>query len=334
MALTPLRGNPLVSVVITAYNYAEFIAAALDSVLQQSYRSIEIVVADDGSTDDTPEIVSRYAVRDPRVGLVRGQNVGQPANTNRGVAATSGEIICFLDADDEFRPGKISAVIEAFRRSPDCGLCVHRMQKVDEQGRPFGTPFPKFIDSGWLLERLLANGGRCSFPATSAISVRREVGSRVFPIQSDSPRVGDAYIHYPAAFLSNVCVIPGAYSAFRYHRRSMNGAFRSALDCLTTQLQECEEVFSTNREFVARELGEDIAAQMKLTDAQVVRDLARGYLLVSGEPEYRGLSLAGLVASLPNVKRKRLWKIILNLPRPIGRQLFLFHSGWTWGGSR
>jgi glycosyltransferase involved in cell wall biosynthesis len=327
MTLPPLCENPLVSVVITAYNYAEFIGAALESVTRQSYRDVEVVVADDGSTDETPSIVERYQGCDGRVRLLRGQNVGQPANTSRGFAATSGEIICFLDADDEYMEGKIEATVEAFHRYQDCGLCVHRMQKVDERGRPFGAPFPKVIDSGWLLERLLANGGRCSFPATSAISIRRAVGNRIFPTQCDSPRVGDAYIHYPAAFLSNVCVIPDAYSTYRCHRRSMSRGFTSALDCLRAQLQEFEEVFSTNRRFVARALGGDIAARMKLTDSQDVVERALGYLLVSGKPEYEGLSAASLFASLSNVRRKRLWRIILGLPGPTGRLLFLFRRG-------
>jgi glycosyltransferase involved in cell wall biosynthesis len=328
MTLPSLCENPLVSVVITAYNYAEFIGAALESVMRQSYPRVEIMVADDGSTDETPNIVKRYERHDPRVRLLRGRNVGQPANTSRGFAATSGEIICFLDADDEFRVGKIEAIVQAFRRSPDCGLCVHRMQKVDERGRAFGAPFPKVIDSGWLLERLLANGGRCSFPATSAISIRREVGKRIFPIESDSRRVGDAYIHYPAAFLSSVCVVPGAYSTYRCHRKSMSRAFTSTLDSLAAQLRECEEVFSTNRKFVSRELGGSVAARMKLTDSQDVAERALGYLLVSGRPEYGGLSVAALLASVSNFKRKRLWRVILGLPGPVGRRVFLFRRGF------
>jgi glycosyltransferase involved in cell wall biosynthesis len=328
MALAPLTENPLVSVVITAYNYAEFIAAAVESVLQQSYRHVEIVVADDGSTDETPNIVRYYQGRDSRVRLVRGQNVGQPANTSRGFAATSGEIICFLDADDVFNAGKIEATVQSFRHSPECGLCLHRVQRIDEQGRPFGNPFPKVIDSGWLLDRLLSNGGRCSFPPTSAIAVRREVGNRIFPIQNDFRRVGDAYIHYPSAFLSNVSVIPGVYSAYRCHRRSMSRAFRSPLDCITVLLRECEQVFSTNKKFVARELGEDVAARMNLTDAQDVAEFILGYLLLSGKPEYKGLSVAALVPSLTNVRRKRLWRITLGLPAPIGRQVFLLRNRW------
>jgi glycosyltransferase involved in cell wall biosynthesis len=85
--LSALLSNPCVSVVVTRYNYAGFISAALDSVLGQDYRKIEVVVADDGSSDAAPEIVWRYTRVDPRVRLITGENVGQPRNTNRGVAA-------------------------------------------------------------------------------------------------------------------------------------------------------------------------------------------------------------------------------------------------------
>lgn len=327
MTLPPLRRNPLVSVVITAYNYAEFIGAALESVILQSYRRTEIVVADDGSTDETPSIANRYEKRDPRVRLLRGKNVGQPANTSRGFAATSGEVICFLDADDEFMAGKIEATVQAFRRSPDCGLCVHRMQKVDERGRPFGAPFPKAIDSGWLLERLLANGGRCNFPATSAISIRREVGNRIFPIQCDSPRVGDGYIHCPSAFLTKVCALPSAYATYRCHRKNMSATFESPLDCLATQLQELEGVFATNQRFVARELGEAAAARMERTDSKEYLERALAYLLLSDRHEYGGFSVKELFESLPNSNRKKLWKVLLSLPRPMGKHLFAWRRG-------
>src|SRR5260370_3979928 len=113
--LPAVPDDPSVSVIITSYNYAAFISGALDSVLSQDYRKLEVIVADDGSSDATPEIVRKYANADPRVSLISGENAGQPRNTNRGFAASSGDIICFLDADDEFAPGKISAVLRHSR---------------------------------------------------------------------------------------------------------------------------------------------------------------------------------------------------------------------------
>src|SRR5260370_5413056 len=302
--LPAVPDDPSVSVIITSYNYAAFISGALDSVLSQDYRKLEVIVADDGSSDATPEIVRKYANADPRVSLISGENAGQPRNTNRGFAASSGDIICFLDADDEFAPGKISAVVEAFQAFPECGLCLHPMQPIDSKGRNIDSPFPRFIDSGWLCEHLLANGGRCSFPATSAISIRRPIAERVFPILSESRRVGDAYIHYPAAFLTNVRSLPGPYSRYRYHRANMTSSARNAADISLSLLVECEEIFRTNTSFVSRELGVQYAKEMRLTDSSLFVEYALRYALLSGGGSYKDLSAEYLLDLLPKCIRR------------------------------
>ncbi|HVJ06284.1 MAG TPA: glycosyltransferase [Candidatus Saccharimonadales bacterium] len=323
MELASLCEDPLVSVVITSYNYAEFITEALKSVLEQDYAQIEVIVADDGSTDNTSEIVKDFASRDTRVRWKAGVNLGQPRNTNRGFAETSGEIICFLDADDTFRPRKLQAVVKALRESPECGLCLHNVQKVDQRGRPFGPPYPGHIKSGWVLQELLSSGGRCLFPPTSGIAVRREVAERIFPIRTEFRKVGDAYIHFPAAFLSRVCVAPGAYSTYRQHNRNMSWHFNSTLERLVGQLQEFEEVFATNREFVATHLGYEYAESLKITDSHEVVERALSYLLVSGRSEYKGLTMAQLRNDLPSGILKNLWVCLSTLPPPIARYLFL-----------
>jgi glycosyltransferase involved in cell wall biosynthesis len=320
--LPALPDDPSVSVVITSYNYAPFISGALDSVLSQDSRKLEVIVADDGSTDATLETVRKYASADPRVRLITGENVGQPRNTNRGFAASSGDIICFLDADDEFAPHKISAVVQAFQSFPDCGLCLHRLRPIDEKGREVGPPFPKFIDSGWLCERLLASGGRCSFPATSAISIRRPIAERVFPILSDSRRVGDAFIHYPAAFLTNVCSLPGPYSRYRYHDSNMTRCAKNPVDISLSMLVECEEIFRTNTSFVARELGVQYAKEMRLADSRLFVEDALHYALLTGERRYKDLSAEYLLGLLPKGLRRTLWATLLNLPSPLASVAF------------
>jgi glycosyltransferase involved in cell wall biosynthesis len=320
--LPALPDDPSVSVIITSYNYAEFISKALDSVLTQDYRKLNVIVADDGSTDATPEIVSKYAMADQRVSLITGENVGQPRNTNRGFAASSGDIICFLDADDEFAPHKISAVVQAFQAFPDCGLCLHRMRPIDERGREIGSPYPKFIESGWLCERLLASGGRCSFPPTSAISIRRPIAEKVFPILSDSRRVGDAYIHYPAAFLTKVCSLPGLYSRYRYHGSNMTRSAKNPVDISLSMLAECEEIFRTNSSFVARELGVQYAKELRLADSRLFVEDALHYALLTGERRYKELSAEYLLGLLPKGLRRTLWSALLKLPSPLPRVAF------------
>src|ERR1700690_294673 len=101
----------LVSIIINNYNYARFLSTAIDSALSQSYRSIEVIVVDDGSTDNSRDIISAYG--DRVIAVLKG-NGGQASAFNAGVSASHGDIICFLDADDLFYRWKVSRVVEAF----------------------------------------------------------------------------------------------------------------------------------------------------------------------------------------------------------------------------
>jgi len=105
-----------VSVVIPAYNSGRFIARAVESVLGQSRAAAEVIVVDDGSTDDTGEAVRRYG---ERVRYVRQENGGASVARNTGVAAAEGEWIAFLDADDEWLPGKLAAQMDLLGRHPE-----------------------------------------------------------------------------------------------------------------------------------------------------------------------------------------------------------------------
>lgn len=104
-----------VSVIIAAYNAARYIAEALHSALAQTHGEPELIVVDDGSTDNTIEIVSELA---PRANVIRQRNAGAGAARNRGVTEATGEFITFLDADDRFTREKLAVQLAAFDRDP------------------------------------------------------------------------------------------------------------------------------------------------------------------------------------------------------------------------
>src|SRR5713226_9489377 len=95
IALPPLGDNPLVSILTANYNYARFIGDAIESAQNQTYTNWEMIVCDDGSTDDSCELVERYMQRDPRVRLVRKQNGGQTSAANAAYRECHGQIVCF-----------------------------------------------------------------------------------------------------------------------------------------------------------------------------------------------------------------------------------------------
>jgi GT2 family glycosyltransferase len=125
---TPVTG--LVSVVIPTYNRAGNIARAVQSALAQTYPKLEVVVADDGSTDDTAAVVRTLG---SRVTYVRQANAGVSAARNFGMLHARGEFIAFLDSDDAWETWKIAAQMEALRRHPDAGVVWTDMAAINEE---------------------------------------------------------------------------------------------------------------------------------------------------------------------------------------------------------
>jgi len=123
---------PAISVVVPLYNKAPYVEKAIASVLSSGENIHEVVVVDDGSTDDGPEVVSR--IRDARVKLVRQSNQGVSAARNRGIREASGDFIAFLDADDYWLPEYIPQIVALIRAYPQCGMFATRYFSFDETG--------------------------------------------------------------------------------------------------------------------------------------------------------------------------------------------------------
>ncbi len=111
--------TPLVTVVIPTYNYGAYVGQAIDSVLAQTYPAVEVVVVDDGSTDDTP---ARLAAYGGRIRVVRQENRGLSAARNAGIAAATGEYVALLDSDDAFHPRKLELQMRHLAANPAVGL--------------------------------------------------------------------------------------------------------------------------------------------------------------------------------------------------------------------
>jgi glycosyltransferase involved in cell wall biosynthesis len=121
-----------VSIVITCYNYGQFLIDAVESALGQTFTDFEIIVIDDGSTDNTPNVITKYS-SDSRVHYVRQQNLGQPKAKNRGIAESGGEFVAFLDADDIWMPDKLERQMQLFS-NPAVGVVYSRRHWIDPEG--------------------------------------------------------------------------------------------------------------------------------------------------------------------------------------------------------
>ncbi len=158
---------PLVSVVIPTYNRAAWLGESIGSVLGQTYPHIELIVVDDGSTDHTAEVVQEVG---DAATYVRSANRGVSAARNRGVAASRGTLIAFLDSDDTWQPGKVAAQVALLQAQPDVRVCY-----TDEIWIRHGVRVnPKRIHqkyTGWLFEPSLP---RCII-SPSSIMMRRSL---------------------------------------------------------------------------------------------------------------------------------------------------------------
>lgn len=130
---------PKVSIIIASYNSADYVGDAIDSVLSQTYSDYEIIVVDDGSTDETVLRLTPY--RD-RITYVYHDNRGVSATRNAGVSASTGQYLAYLDADDTFLPNKLASQVDLLDRQPDLGLVAGGWRYVDKQRRILEEVYP------------------------------------------------------------------------------------------------------------------------------------------------------------------------------------------------
>jgi GT2 family glycosyltransferase len=137
-----MTGTPRISVVMPVRNSARWLAAAIDSVLGQSFADFELIVVDDGSTDESPAIAAGYAGRDARVRVIRQEHRGVPAALNRALAVARAPLIARLDSDDEALPQRLARQLGYLEAHPDVVLLGSWADVIDEAGNVVGQLQP------------------------------------------------------------------------------------------------------------------------------------------------------------------------------------------------
>ena len=197
-----LPGSPLVSVIISNYNYGRFLREAIDSALNQTYLCTEVIVVDDGSTDGSREVIADYG---DRVTPVLKGNGGQASACNVGFRVSKGEIVIFLDADDVLLPDTTRSVVTAFRTEPSTVMAQYRMQSTDARGNPKGELIPPRwvpMPSGDLRRHILIFHSY-TWPGTSGSAFASTILCRILPI----PEV--LYRGTPDIYLCNLSPVFG-----------------------------------------------------------------------------------------------------------------------------
>ena len=216
--------EPLITAVINNYNYARYLHNAIGSVLRQTYKNIELIVVDDGSTDHSREIIASYG---DKVKPILTENGGQAHAVNLAAAAANGKYVAFLDSDDFWVPTKIQKMVELADSRPDAAFLYHRYINTGLHGNPMSgaepvTLLPADFSRGYML-----SGGSYWHTVMSTIFMRIELLRKIVPIQTYPNREGaDSILADCAIMMTRLAVHPEGLAYRRIHGENYYAAGR------------------------------------------------------------------------------------------------------------
>lgn len=205
----------LVSVVVPAYNCALYLQQAVESIRAQTYRFVEIIIVDDGSTDNTPGVIKDLG---DDIIYIRQSNGGPARARNKGIDAATGEFIAFLDADDMWRPNKLSKQIDFLKAHPEVGLVYSQMASFID-GQPIGDDsFPQSPICGWIFDELL----RDTIIPLPSVVVRAEIARMVGGFDESLLTAEDTNFYLKVAYAYHIGVVPEALMLRRLHTSNLS----------------------------------------------------------------------------------------------------------------
>ena len=207
-----MQNNPRVSIVTPSYNQGQFLEQTILSVLNQDYANIEYMLVDGASTDNSLDIIRKYA--DKLAWWVSEPDSGQPEAVNKGWAKAGGEIIGWLNSDDLLLPDTISRMVKAFEEHPEAGLVYGDAFSIDSQGDIFNL----MTFGDWDLQNLMVFDIICQ----PAVLIRREVLDKVGFLEQDLHYLMDHHLWLRLAQLAPMLYLPGPAAAARYHAAAKN----------------------------------------------------------------------------------------------------------------
>ncbi|MFO7665569.1 MAG: glycosyltransferase family 2 protein [Desulfobacterales bacterium] len=211
--------NPLVTALICNYNYGRYLAEAIESTLNQTWKNLEIIVVDDGSTDESREVLKKY---EGKIRTILKENGGQASAFNAGIAEARGEITCFLDSDDYWYPEKVEKTVAKFKEA-SYGLVCNDLQEVNELGikisnQTYCQSHKLFFQHRDLLEFIIEREFIWAFSPTSGISLPTSIAKKLLPLPEKEWRIcADNPIAYGALCHAPIGVIKEPLGAYRYH---------------------------------------------------------------------------------------------------------------------
>lgn len=231
--------EPLVSVIMPAYNSRAYIAEAIRSVLDQDYQALELIVVDDGSSDGTPDEARLFG---DRVRLLEQRNSGPAAARNRGVSLARGELLAFIDSDDIWAPGKVRAQVDYLSDNPDVGVVFGRLIRWFANADGTFNPLPEFVappsskpqpivpeESGWIYPEMLLDSVIWIVSAMVRKSIWDQLGGL-----DETLRIGEDYDFFiRASRLCKMDELDRLVAYYRMHPQSTTRVMRTEnFECL------------------------------------------------------------------------------------------------------
>ncbi len=329
-----------VDIVVNNHNYGRFLPEAIESALAQTHPRVNLIVVDDGSTDDSRERLRRY---EDRATLVLKENGGQSSALNAGLERCHGDVVIFLDADDVLAPGAAAQAAAAFAADPGVVKVQARMAVIDETGSPTGELKPPEhlpLPEGDVSQAELAGPFDLAWLPTSANAFRIRALAPIRPIPGEHLRVGaDYFLVHVTALLGRVVSLDSVGSYYRVHGSNSYEPQRADLD-LSQMRMTIELCQATSEQLLrtASRLGIPHPARILS-----IADLGNRMISLRLEPAQHPIpsdTRAGLLADAVRAARRRrgvgvamkalflLWFAAMALaPRPLARRMaerFLF----------
>ena len=250
--------EPRFSIIVTCYNYGRYVEAAVNSALAQSHANVEVVVVNDGSQDDSLEVLSRFG---DRITLIDQKNQGSIAAYNRGFAKSTGDVIVLLDADDLLEPDALQSVTAVW--SQQVAKVQWDLHIIDAQGRHLGRKFCNF-DASYDAQRVqesFRRTGTYRWPVSVGNAYSRWFAEAVFPLSAEHGP--DGALNTVAPVYGQVTTIARTLGSYRIHGKNLWSSTGADLQRLPERIrQRSAEIALMQRH--ARERGVSLPDQSAL----------------------------------------------------------------------
>ena len=297
---------PVVDVVIDNFDYGRFLGAAIESALGQTYAHTRVTVVDDGSSDDSLDVARSYG---DRINVIAKSNGGQASALNAGFAATHGELVAFLDADDMLCSDFAASAVEALSHRRAAVKVVFRARVVDAAGIPTGRvePSPHLpLSAGDLRARTLSHAFDLVWPPLSAQVFKRSALAQVMPIpEEDFRTLADWYLTHATSLLGEVAAVERAGTAYREHGANAYLVAPAAISAAQLRTSIVHDERTTRHlERIARTVGLIPPGALGRSTATTARRLVSLRLDAAAHPASRDRRSALWIDGLRSIRRR------------------------------